>query len=86
MRYLEDSNLLLNIKQAAWHPQRQNLLDTQLHYDKILNNYLNNAETDVIYLDNAKAFDKVDHQILRKKLHHYDIGGKVSDWSTHDAT
>ena len=28
----------------------------------------------------AKAFDKVDHQILLEIIHHYGIGGKVCDW------
>ena len=41
---------------------------------------MNNAETDTIHLDYAKAFDKVDHQIILKKLHHYGIGGNVYDW------
>ena len=55
---------------------------TQLlkHYDNVLNNYLNNAETDVIYLDYAKAFDKVDHKLLLKKLRYYGIGGQIYTW------
>ena len=35
---------------------------------------------DTIYLDFAKAFDKVDHQILLKKLHRYGIRGKMLEW------
>ena len=46
----------------------------------ILKNQLNNQDTDVIYLDFAKAFDKVDHQILLKKLHAYGIRGKLLTW------
>ena len=38
------------------------------HYDKILNNLNNSDETDVLYLDYAKALDKVDHNILLDKL------------------
>ena len=37
-------------------------------------------ETDVIYLDFARAFDKVDHQILMKKLSNIGISGKLFDW------
>ena len=34
----------------------------------------------MIYLDYAKAFDKVDHQILLLKLHAYGIRGKILTW------
>ena len=34
----------------------------------------------VIYLDFAKAFDKVDHQILLQKLRNIGISGKLFDW------
>ena len=30
-----------------------------------------------LYLDNAKAFDKVPHHLLMKKLESFDIGGKI---------
>ena len=55
---------------------------TQLlpHIDTILQNLQNNIDTDVIYLDYAKAFDKVDHEILLKKLHIYGIRGKLLKW------
>ena len=33
-----------------------------------------------IYFDFAKAFDKVDHSLLLKKMRYYGIGGKVYDW------
>ena len=51
-----------------------------LHIDSVLNNLLENKDTDVIYLDFAKAFDKVDHQILLKKLHAYGVRGKLLTW------
>ena len=49
-------------------------------YDRILQNLNNNCETDVIYLDYAKAFDKVDHKVLLQKLHAYGIRGKLYSW------
>ena len=36
--------------------------------------------TDTIYLDFAKAFDKVDHNILLKKVRAYGISGKIGKW------
>jgi len=35
---------------------------------------------DVIYLDFAKAFDKVPHQRLMSKVEAHGIGGRVSNW------
>ena len=69
MCYLEDNNLLSN-KQNGCRKGRSCFTQLLKHYDKILNIYVNNAETDFIY-----------HQILLKKLHHYGIGGKVYDWT-----
>ena len=37
-------------------------------------------DTDVIYLDYAKAFDKVDHRILLEKLYAYGVRGKLLMW------
>ena len=50
--------------------------------DIILKNNLKGYETDVIYLDYAKAFDKVDHNILLKKLSLYGITGRLHTWLT----
>ena len=37
-------------------------------------------DVDVIYLDFAKAFDKIPHQRLLAKLHGYGIQGKTHEW------
>ena len=39
-----------------------------------------NIQTDLIYLDFAKAFDSVDHKILLAKLSAYGISGKLLSW------
>ena len=39
-----------------------------------------NVQTDVIYLDFAKAFDSVDHQILLHKLASYGVSGHLYEW------
>ena len=58
-----------------------------------LTNLLNTADSwtaaidsgdkiDVIYLDFAKAFDRVDHSILLSKLRSFDLPGGVLEWLT----
>ena len=39
-----------------------------------------NEQTDVIFLDFSKAFDKVSHQHLFHKLHHYGIREDLLTW------
>ena len=39
-----------------------------------------NTQTDILYLDFAKAFDSVDHNILLEKLRCYGVTGSVFDW------
>ena len=48
--------------------------------DHILKCLNSGEEIDVIYLDYAKAFDKVDHNILLAKLRKYGIKGKLYTW------
>ena len=43
---------------------------------------LKKNDTDSIYLDYAKAFDKVDHILLLEKLHAYGIRGYLHAWLT----
>ena len=44
---------------------------------RIIENGLN---VDTVYLDFAKAFDKVDHQIVLKKLSILGVRGKMLSW------
>ena len=37
-------------------------------------------QTDIVYLDFAKAFDRVDHQLLLKKLNNFGVGGNLLEW------
>ena len=48
--------------------------------DYVLRALENKYNIDVIYLDFAKAFDKVDHGILLKKLKAFGISGKLHTW------
>ena len=71
--YLE-SNALLSGK------GRSCLTQLLQHYDEILRNINAGYETDVIYLDYAKAFDKVDYKLLLQKLKAYGITGRLYQW------
>ena len=43
-------------------------------------NFNFNAQTDVIYTDFSKAFDKVNHTILLKKLHEFGFNDNMILW------
>ena len=51
-------------------------------YDEVILNLSNSQMscTDMIYLDFAKAFDKVDHGVLLHKLKQLGITGKLGNW------
>lgn len=51
----------------------ESLNDWTLSYDE-------KKETDIIYMDFAKAFDSVAHQRLLYKLSHYGINGHIKNW------
>ena len=56
--------------------------ETQLieFQNDILQNLNNNQQTDVLIMDFAKAFDKVSHMHLIKKLDYYGVRGKSNRW------
>ena len=49
-------------------------------YDNIMLTLNSSSSTDMIYLDFAKAFDKVDHSILLHKVKAIGIQGKLGIW------
>lgn len=77
--FLEE-NYLMNDNQHGFRPGRSCLTQLIEHYDLILEHLENGGNVDVIYLDFAKAFDKVDHGILCHKLLTMGIGGKLGEW------
>ena len=77
VEYLEQNDLICN-KQHGFRSGRSCLTQLLHHFDDVLESLTNNAEFDSIYLDYAKAFDKVDHKLLMKKLHLYGIHQKLS--------
>lgn len=79
VKYLEENNLI-NVKQHGFRKGRSCLTQLLAYYDEILTNALSGNDTDAIYIDFAKAFDKIDHNILLKKLTNYGISGKFHSW------
>ena len=77
--HLERNNLLCSC-QHGFRKGRSCLSQLLHHIDIVHKNFLDNKDTDCIYLDYAKAFDKVDHQILLHKLKCYGITGKLLAW------
>ena len=79
VQHLED-NALVTDSQHGFRKTRSCLTQLLHHVDHILKCLNSGDEVDTIYLDYAKAFDKVDHQILLAKLKKYGITGKAHAW------
>ncbi len=79
VKFLEENNLY-NISQHGFRNGRSCLSQLLSHYDKILEILASGSNVDTVYLDFAKAFDKVDHGILLKKLSLLGIRGKLLEW------
>ena len=77
--YLE-SNVLLSGNQHGFRKGRSCLTQLLQHCDEIFRNMNAGYETDVIYLDYAKAFDKVVNKLLLQKLKAYGITGRLYQW------
>ena len=79
--HLDNHNILCD-KQHGFRRNRScetQLLSTVHNLAKNLNDGL---QTDVMFLDFSKAFDKVDHNLLLHKLEHYGIRGQLLLWLT----
>ena len=77
--YLEMNNLICG-KQHGFRSGRSCLTQLLHHFDDVLESLTNNSDFDSIYLDYAKAFDKVDQKLLIRKLALYGIHPKVINW------
>ena len=71
---------LFNDGQHGFRSGRSCLSQLLEHHQSILQALENNAAVDVVYLDFAKAFDKVDYNVLLKKLKSIGITGNVLKW------
>ena len=70
----------LNNIQHGFRQGRSCLSQLLQHYDKLLDMLEEGNNADVIYLDFSKAFDKVDHGLLLRKMKKLGISGKVGKW------
>ena len=79
MKHGEENNILYPLQHGF---RKGHSCETQLieFLDDISKNLQEGQQTDILILDFAKAFDKVNHSLLIHKLQHYDIIGKSVRW------
>ena len=69
-----------NDSQHGFRSGRSTLSQLLSHFDKILKGLEKGDDVNVVYLDFAKAFDKVDHGVVLKKLKSLGIRGRLGRW------
>ncbi|CAL4064871.1 unnamed protein product, partial [Meganyctiphanes norvegica] len=79
MKHLIEQNLL-NPGQHGFVPGRSTKTQLLQHYCDIFETLSEGTRIDTIFLDFAKAFDKVDHDILLQKVAKHRIKGKIGLW------
>ena len=79
IEHLEE-NLCFNKNQHGFVPGKSTITQLLKFYDDLLFLLEMGNDADVIYLDFAKAFDKVDHGVVLKKLKQLKIEGKLHLW------
>ena len=75
-----DENNLFNQSQHGFRGGRSCLSQLLTHFDRITSELEKGHGVDIIYLDFAKAFDKVDHGITLQKLRQLGIRGRLGRW------
>ena len=79
VKHLEE-NTLISKNQHGFRKKRSCMTQLLSHMEQIYKSLNEDHEVDVIYLDFAKAFDKVDHTVLLEKLKKYGVQGKAHAW------
>ena len=79
MNHLESNNIL-SPRQHGFRRGRS--CETQLleFTEELTETMENCGQTDIVIMNFAKAFDKVNHSLLLHKLHHYGVRGQVNGW------
>jgi len=81
VRHLEEK-LLIGNSQHGFRKGRSCLSNLLSILDKVTGSVDSGNSIDVIFLDFAKAFDKVPHKRLTMKLESHGISGKVLQWAS----
>ena len=79
VKHLETNNLM-NSSQHGFRSQRSTTSQLLAYYEDVLSKLEEGYVVDSIYLDFAKAFDKVDHNVLLLKMQSLKITGKILNW------
>ena len=79
IKYLIE-NQKFNDGQHGFVPGRSTQTQLLCHYNDIYEALCEGKRLDTVFLDFAKAFDKVDHNILLEKVKKHGIGGKLGRW------
>ena len=79
MQHAEKNNILCPLQHGF---RKGRSCETQLieFVDDISKNLQEGHQTDILIMDFAKAFDKVNHSLLIHKLRYYGIDGKTTRW------
>ena len=75
-----DKNNILIPNQFGFQKNKSTEMAVNAIINNIINSYENKDTAYCIFLDFAKAFDTVNHNILLKKLEHYGIRGTPLNW------
>ncbi len=75
-----EKHCLLKKNQHGFVSGRSTQTQLLQHYNNIFEALGEDVRVDTIYLDFAKAFDKVNHNILMKKVIRHTIKGKIGTW------
>ena len=75
-----ETNEVISKDQHGFRSGRSTLTQLLMHFDSVFDAMLQGNDIDTIYLDYAKAFDKVDHQLLLLKMARYGFPENLIQW------
>ena len=79
VRFIDSSVFLCN-NEHGFRSGRSCFTQLLSHFDYVLSGMVDGSDVDAIYLDYAKAFDKVDHCLLLKKMKRHGFHEKLLTW------